>query len=70
MINNLILFNLRLVHLFAVGEDPVYSKPATVDVSQLLSNFKIITFQETTLTANQGKRLLLFPFHLIDLFFF
>jgi len=46
-------FILRLTHLFAVGEDPVYSKAATVDVAALFSDFKITKFQETTLTANQ-----------------
>jgi len=46
-------FILRLTHLFAMGEDPVYSKAATVDVAALFSDFKISKFQETTLTANQ-----------------
>jgi hypothetical protein len=42
----------RLTHLFAVGEDPVYSLPVTVDVGKLFSNFKIASFVETTLTGN------------------
>jgi hypothetical protein len=46
-------FILRLTHLFATGEDPVYSKPVTVDVAALFADFKISAFQESTLTANQ-----------------
>jgi hypothetical protein len=44
---------LRLTHLFAVGEDPVYSKPVTLNVAQVFSNFKITSFVETTITCNQ-----------------
>jgi len=43
----------RLTHLFAVGEDPIYSSPVSVDVAKLFSNFKIASFVETTLTANK-----------------
>jgi len=42
----------RLTHLFAVGEDPLYSKPVTLDVKALF-NYKISSFRETTLTANR-----------------
>jgi hypothetical protein len=40
--------------LFAIEEDPIYSKSAKIDVVQLFSSFKISSFVEMTLTANQG----------------
>jgi len=46
-------FIFRLTHLYATGEDPVNSVPATVDVAQLFSKFKIVSFVETTLTGNK-----------------
>lgn len=44
----------RLTHLFAVGEDPILSSPATVDMQALFSQYTISSFIETTLTANKG----------------
>lgn len=43
-----------MTHLFAVGEDAVYSQAATVDIGKLFSNIKIASLVETTLTANNG----------------
>jgi len=43
---------LRLTHLFATGEDAVYSQPVTVDLHQLLGEVPIVSCVETTLTAN------------------
>eukprot|EP00026_Physarum_polycephalum_P006080 Phypoly_transcript_06121.p1 GENE.Phypoly_transcript_06121~~Phypoly_transcript_06121.p1 ORF type:complete len:520 (+),score=53.08 Phypoly_transcript_06121:185-1744(+) len=45
---------LRLTHIFAIGEDPTYSVPTTVNIASLFSNYKITSFVETSLTANQG----------------
>jgi len=44
---------LRLAHLFAVGEDPVYSKSVTIDLSKLLVGVKISSLVESNLTANK-----------------
>jgi len=44
---------LRLSHQFGVQEDPVYSRPATVDLEQLFSNLKLVDVKEVSLTANQ-----------------
>jgi len=44
---------LRLSHQFAVGEDPAYSKPVTVDLKNLFKTLHIIDVKEVSLTANQ-----------------
>jgi len=44
---------LRLHHLFEVNEDPVWSQPATVDLSTLFTNLLPVEMIETSLTANQ-----------------
>jgi len=43
---------LRLVHLFAVQDDPMYSVPVKIDLSTLFKGVKIVNLAETTLTAN------------------
>jgi hypothetical protein len=45
---------LRLSHQFAVGEDPVLSQPATVDLSSIFSGLTLSNIQEVSLTANQN----------------
>jgi hypothetical protein len=44
---------LRLSHQFAVGEDPVLSKPVTVDLATLFTSLKLNNLKEVSLTANQ-----------------
>jgi len=44
---------LRLNHIFAVGEDSVYSAPATVDIAQLFKNLRVTNVVEMTLTGNR-----------------
>lgn len=44
---------LRLSHLFAVGEDPVLSRPVTVDLTTFISGYTIKSLVETQLTGNQ-----------------
>lgn len=46
-------FLLRLEHVLEINEDPVLSKPITVDLKNLFSPFDIINLRETTLGANQ-----------------
>ena len=42
----------RLHHLYAVGENPVYSQPVSVDLSKLFTSpFVILAIEETQLTA-------------------
>jgi len=45
---------LRFTHIFAIGEDQVYSQPASINVAALFSKFKITSFLEISLTGNQG----------------
>jgi len=42
---------LRLNHIFAVGEDPVYSKRTSVDLANLFTNLQIVEIREMQLTA-------------------
>jgi len=44
---------LRLTHLYAVGEDPVQSQPATIDLTKLFSGVNVASVRETTLSANK-----------------
>jgi len=44
---------LRLVHLFANGEDTVLSQPVTINVADYFVGFNIKSFSETTLSANK-----------------
>jgi len=44
---------LRLTHIFALNEDPVLSKPVSVDLSKLFAHVQIAQVTETTLTANK-----------------
>jgi len=43
----------RLHHIFAVGEDPILSQPAKVDLSNLFSSLSIVEINEMTMTANR-----------------
>uniref|UniRef100_A0A914Z8Z9 Alpha-mannosidase n=1 Tax=Panagrolaimus superbus TaxID=310955 RepID=A0A914Z8Z9_9BILA len=43
---------IRLEHIFAKNEDSVLSNPATVDLTTLFKQFKIVSAQELTLGAN------------------
>jgi len=45
----------RLTHIFAVGEDPNFSKPVTLDLTKLFSGVTISSIMETSLSANQNK---------------
>ena len=44
---------LRLEHFYQLNEDPVLSKPVTVDLKDLFTSFTITGIQELTLGANQ-----------------
>jgi len=44
---------LRLTHIYAVGEDPVYSQPVTLDLNSIFANLAIVEITEMTMTANQ-----------------
>jgi len=50
------VFLLRLTHIFAAEEDSTYSLPVTIDIGNLFSAFKIKSFQQTSLTANQAYK--------------
>jgi hypothetical protein len=43
---------LRLDHSFEIGEDPVYSKPVTLDLSKLFVDIVLEDCTEMTVTAN------------------
>ena len=45
---------IRLGHQFGVEEDEVLSQEETIDLSDLFSDFQVLSASETTLTANQG----------------
>lgn len=45
---------IRLGHQFGVDEDEVLSQEESIDLSDLFSDFKVLSADETTLTANQG----------------
>jgi len=45
---------LRLTHLYALGEDPVLSKPVSVDISKLFVGVTVSKITETTLSANKA----------------
>ncbi|KDO15938.1 hypothetical protein SPRG_18524 [Saprolegnia parasitica CBS 223.65] len=47
----------RLSHLFAIHEHSEWSKPASVDLLQLVPGEKHVTVKELTLTANAVKEL-------------
>jgi len=44
---------IRLAHKYEVNEDPVLSKPATVDLQALFSAIKVQSCTEMSLSANQ-----------------
>lgn len=46
---------LRLDHMYGVGEDPVLSKPASVDISDIFCGHTVGTVTEMSLTTNQLK---------------
>jgi lysosomal alpha-mannosidase len=46
---------LRLTHIYAVGEDPVLSKPAQVNLASIFKNLRVIKISEMNLSANQLK---------------
>jgi len=46
---------LRLHHLYAINEDPIYSRPVTVNLSGLFKNKELSTIEETNLTAVQKR---------------
>jgi hypothetical protein len=43
----------RLAHQFAIGEDPLLSEEAQVDLTELLKAFSPVSCTELTLSANQ-----------------
>jgi len=43
----------RLVHIYANGEDPFLSRPVTIDFTSLFSMFSISNIVETTVSANK-----------------
>lgn len=45
----------RLSHQYAVGEDPVLSKPATVDMASLFGSLDVEDVTELTLTGGMPK---------------
>jgi hypothetical protein len=48
---------IRLAHQYGVGEDAVFSQPASVDLKTLLpSNLKFKSFVEMSLTGNQERK--------------
>ncbi|XP_072346983.1 lysosomal alpha-mannosidase [Scyliorhinus torazame] len=48
-------FLIRLEHQFELGESSVYSKPVTVDLTNLFSAFEITSVEEMSLGFNQRK---------------
>eukprot|EP01121_Diplochlamys_sp_Union-15-3_P008289 TRINITY_DN2194_c0_g2_i2.p1 TRINITY_DN2194_c0_g2~~TRINITY_DN2194_c0_g2_i2.p1 ORF type:complete len:147 (-),score=24.18 TRINITY_DN2194_c0_g2_i2:61-441(-) len=46
---------LRLHHLYAVGEDQLYSTPVSIDLDGLFANKRIVSVTEMSLTANQKR---------------
>jgi len=44
---------LRLNHIFAVGEDSIYSAPVTVDIATLFKNLRVTNVVEMTLSGNK-----------------
>lgn len=46
---------LRVAHRFAVGEDPVYSQEAQVDISTLFPGYTLSEIVETSLTGTRRK---------------
>jgi lysosomal alpha-mannosidase len=46
---------IRLHHIFAIGEDPTYSSPVTIDLNSLFKNKQIEKITEMNLSANQLK---------------
>jgi len=47
---------LRLWHIFAVGEDPVYSKRVAVNLAGLFNNLFIVDIREMSLTSTTPIR--------------
>jgi len=43
---------LRLHHLYAVGEDPILSAPATVNLNSMFNDLSPVYVNEMTMTAN------------------
>ena len=52
-INDGISFLVRLGHQYGIGEDATLSKPVDVDLSSILSGYKIVSVKEMTLSGNQ-----------------
>jgi len=58
---------LRIVHIFADGEDPVLSQPVVVDIGATFSTFQISSVVETTVSgnavinANPGSKIMMNP---------
>jgi hypothetical protein len=44
---------LRVAHIFAVGEDPIWSNNATISLGSLFTNINVTQAVETTVTGNQ-----------------
>jgi hypothetical protein len=45
---------IRLTNIFAINEDPSFSKPVTLDLTKVFSSVSVSSIMETTLSANKN----------------